>query len=162
MNLVNISKANYDDVSKIYADGIKTGCATFETVVPNWEDWDKAHLTFARIALMHNNNMLGWAALSATSKRKAYRGVAEVSVYVAKNKSGKGIGTKLLKSLIKVSEVNNIWTLQAGIMEANKISIKMHINCGFRQIGYREKIGNLNGKWLNNIILERRSKIIGT
>lgn len=162
MKLIDISKENYADVLKIYSDGIKTGQATFETTIPDWKKWDNDHLPFARIALIDDRKMLGWAALTATSKRKVYCGVAEVSVYVAKNESGKGIGTQLLKSLIKISELNHIWTLQAGIMEANKASIKLHLNCGFRQIGYREKIANLNGVWLNNIILERRSKIIGT
>lgn len=161
MKFIPISKQNYSEVSKIYEDGIDTGLATFETEIPDWNTWNNAHLPFARIALTNEKNILGWAALKSVSKRSVYKGIAEISIYVATNESRKGIGTKLLKSLIEISEAHGIWTLQASIMDENKASIQMHLNCGFRVIGFREKIGKLNGNWLNNTLLERRSKIIG-
>lgn len=162
MEFKPISKANYSSVAKIYQDGISTGVATFETKVPIWDVWSKAHLPFGCIALFTNEGtMQGWASLAAVSSRCVYGGVAEVSVYVAANARGKGYGKLLLKQLITISEQNNIWTLQAGIMRANKASLHLHKECGFREIGYREKIGRLNGKWLDNIILERRSAIVG-
>jgi len=161
LKLTPISKQNYSEVCKIYEDGIHTGLATFETEIPDWNNWNNAHLPFARIALTNKKIILGWAALKSVSKRSVYKGVAEISVYVATKENGKGLGTKLLKSLIEISEANGIWTLQASIMDANKASIQIHLNCGFRVIGFREKIGKLNGNWLNNTLLERRSKIIG-
>tara|TARA_R110000868_G_scaffold68720_1_gene203199 strand:+ start:31445 stop:31933 length:489 start_codon:yes stop_codon:yes gene_type:complete len=161
MQFFPITESYYPEVAQIYEEGIKTGMATFETTVPDWNTWDSSHLPFGRIALTENAQILGWASLSPVSSRCVYGGVAEVSVYVAEKARGKGIGKKLLQELIRISEENNLWTLQSGIMSANKSSIQMHINCGFRVIGYREKIGQLHGIWLDNVILERRSKIIG-
>ena len=162
MKFTPIVEKNYAEVAKIYQEGIKTGIATFETTVPDWNTWSSSHLSFGRIALQENHKILGWASLSGVSNRCVYGGVAEVSLYVAETERGKGIGKMLLKELIKISEENKIWTLQAGIMKSNQPSIQLHLNCGFRMIGFREKIGKLNGIWLDNVILERRSKIIGT
>jgi phosphinothricin acetyltransferase len=156
-----ITETNYSQIAKIYEEGIKTGMATFETIAVDWETWDKNHLPVGRITLQEGNTVLGWASLANVSSRCVYGGVAEVSVYVSEKSRGKGIGKKLLLELIKISEKNGFWTLQSGIMRDNKASIQMHINCGFREIGYREKIGQLNGVWLDNILLERRSKTIG-
>ncbi|WP_223034429.1 GNAT family N-acetyltransferase [Hanstruepera marina] len=161
MTFTTISKENYLEITQIYEYGIKTGSATFETKIPNWKEWDSKYLPFARIALVIQNQIVGWAALSAVSKREVYYGVAEVSVYVAKHFQQKGIGTTLLKKLIEESELNGIWTLQSAIFSNNKVSIKMHENCGFRTIGYRERIGKLKDVWHDNVIMEKRSKIIG-
>ncbi|NNE31403.1 MAG: N-acetyltransferase [Winogradskyella sp.] len=161
MSFIDIKEKHYKEVTRIYEQGIKTGIATFETSVPNWNKWNASHLNFGRIAYTENLKILGFATLSPTSTRKVYAGVAEVSIYVDEKERGKGIGKKLLLQLIKTSEQNGIWTLQASIMDANQLSIKLHTGCGFRIVGYKEKIGNLNGVWLNNTILERRSKIIG-
>ncbi len=161
MQFNSITKANYNQVAQIYEEGIKTGMATFETKSVDWSTWDKNHLKFGRITLQDGETILGWASLASVSSRCVYGGVAEVSVYVAEKARGKGIGKKLLLELIKISEDYNIWTLQSGIMRDNKASIQMHINCGFRIIGYREKIGQLNGVWLDNVLLECRSKTIG-
>lgn len=161
MKFIPIDKNNYCYVQDIYKEGINTQTATFETTIPDWDTWDNAHLKFSRILITKNTMFLGWAALTPVSKRHVYRGVAEVSVYVSKHHRGKGIGKLLMQKLIETSETNSIWTLQAGIMRANKSSIKLHLNCGFRIIGYRERIGKLNNEWLDNIILERRSKLVG-
>lgn len=161
MKIEPISLTNYNQIAAIYKEGIDSGMATFETNVPIWNVWDAAHLSHSRIALYSDTAIIGWGALSAVSSRKVYRGVAEVSVYVALKYRGLGFGKKILLALIKSSEENGIWTLQSGIMSINKASIKMHLDCGFRVIGYREKIGKLNNSWMDNTILERRSKIIG-
>ena len=161
MTFTAVTNTNYPQVAAIYAEGIETGIATFETTIPDWEKWDASHLALGRIAIIEDNVLKGWAALSPVSSRCVYGGVAEVSVYVAENARGKGYGKILLQELIKISEENALWTLQSGIMKANEASIQMHIKCGFREIGYREKIGQLNGVWLDNVILERRSKLIG-
>ena len=161
MKLIEISEENYSEVARIYGEGLQTGTATFETTIPSWEKWNDGHLPFGRIIAVEDNNYLGWAALSPVSSRCVYGGVAEVSVYVAETARGKGAGAFLLKNLIEISEANNIWTLQSGIFRDNVASHKLHIKCGFREVGYKEKVGQLHGVWKDNVLLERRSKIIG-
>jgi len=154
--------ADWPRVREIYLDGIATGHATFETDAPSWERWDAAHLPFARLVGRQAENILGWAALSPVSQRCVYGGVAEVSVYVSSESRGAGVGGALLRELIEESERNGIWTLQAGIFPENSASIALHLACGFREVGRRERIGKLNGIWRDTILLERRSKTIGT
>ncbi len=157
----DIDAVNYPQVVRIYEQGIATGVATFETSAPTWNEWDKAHLPFGRISYWEGDEMLGWASLTAVSNRCIYQGVAEVSVYVDPDSKGKGVGTALLQKLIQISEEHGIWTLQASIFRENEISIALHKKCGFRVMGYRERIGKLHGKWYDNILLERRSNTIG-
>jgi len=156
-----ITADNFDIVGKIYGEGIKTGLATFESQVPSWEKWDQSHLEFGRITLEKEGQILGWAALSSVSDRCVYGGVAEVSVYVAATARGRGVGEKLLNQLVLESEENGIWTLQSGIMTENYGSIRLHEKCGFRKIGYREKVARLDGEWKDNTLMERRSKKVG-
>lgn len=161
MIVKNIDSSNYHDVAKIYEQGIATGLATFATNIPTWQSWHSSHLPTCRLAAYDGCEMAGWAALTAVSSRCVYAGVAEVSVYVAANCRGKGVGTFLLQQLISKSEEAGYWTLQLGIFTQNKSSILLHKKCGFREVGYREKISNKDGTWLDNIIMERRSKIVG-
>ena len=148
-------------VSSIYEEGIRTGNATFEKEAPGWETWNSDHLQHSRIIASVDNEVAGWAALTAVSGRCVYAGVAEVSVYVAGKFRGQKIGNALLQELIKQSEQNNLWTLQAGIFPENKASIKIHEANGFRTIGYRERIGQMNGVWRDTVLMERRSRVIG-
>lgn len=162
MNIILIEQQHYSEIASIYLQGIATGNATFQTEAPTWENWHQGHLQHSRLAALYNNQIVGWAALSPVSSRCVYAGVAEVSVYIATLFQGKGIGYELLNALVLSSEQNGLWTLQAGIFPENIGSIKLHEKCGFRQIGYREKIGQMpNGLWRDNIILERRSKVVG-
>lgn len=161
MEFKPVTKENFPKLVEIYSQGIATNIATFQNDLPIWKDWDKGHLNFCRISLYDNDKMIGWTALSPVSSRCVYSGVAEVSVYVATDARGKGVGQILLNELIKQSEANGIWTLQSGIFAENKPSIKLHENCGFRIVGYREKIGKKNGVWKDNILMERRSQVIG-
>ncbi len=161
VTIKSMLQEHWGQVKQIYESGIATGIATFETTAPSWEKWNDGHLAFARLVAVDNNEVVGWAALSPVSSRCVYGGVAEVSVYVADKHKGKGIGKLLLQKLIKESESNRIWTLQAGIFTDNAASVKLHEKVGFRVIGHREKIGKLNDIWKDNYILERRSKIVG-
>ncbi len=154
--------ADWPRVREIYLEGIATGHATFETDAPSWDAWNAAHLPFARLVARHVEDAVGWAALSPVSQRCVYGGVAEVSVYISGESRGMGIGKKLLTSLIQESERNDIWTLQAGLFPENAASLALHLACGFREVGRRERIGRLNGIWRDTILLERRSKTIGT
>ncbi len=161
MKLIEISEENFSEVARIYGEGLQTGTATFETTIPKWEKWDAGHLSFGRILASEENKPLGWVALSPVSSRCVYGGVAEVSVYVSEAARGEGVGEFLLKKLIEISEANNIWTLQSGIFRDNVASHKLHIKCGFREIGYKERVGQLKGVWKDNVLLERRSKTVG-
>lgn len=161
MEIRPITKDNFPEVVEIYKQGLATNIATFQNDLPQWEDWNKGHLDFCRISIYENNKMLGWTALTPVSSRCVYAGVAEVSVYIAQKERGKGIGKILLNELITQSEANEIWMLQSGIFSENQSSIKLHEKCGFRMVGYREKIGKKNGIWKDNILMEYRSKNIG-
>ena len=156
-----MAPGDWEEVRRIYLEGIATGDATFETNAPEWEQWDGAHLPCARLVARTSDGLLGWAALSAVSQRCVYGGVAEVSVYVAAAGRGMGAGRRLLQALISESERNEIWTLQAGIFPENAASLAIHRGCGFREVGRRERIGRMNGVWRDTILLERRSAIVG-
>ena len=156
-----MTAADWEEVRSIYLEGIQTGQATFETEAPDWEKWDASHLPQCRLVASRHETITGWAALSLVSSRRVYSGVAEVSVYVARDFRGSGFGRALLQALINCSEQQGIWTLQAGILPENISSLALHKNCGFREVGRRERIGKLGGVWRDVILLERRSETTG-
>ncbi len=153
-------KSDWDSVSEIYKEGITTKMATFETEVPNWQQWNAKYISVCRFVALIKEEIVGFAVLSPVSKRNVYKGVAEVSVYVSNEFRGKYIGETLLKTLIEESEAHGFWTLQASIFSENIASINLHLKCGFRAVGVRERIGKLYGKWYDNHFLERRSNKI--
>lgn len=155
--IVPLLASHWPEVRAIYAEGIATGNATFETEVPAWERWDASHLAAPRLIAHRAGEILGWAALSRVSQRAVYDGVAEVSVYVAESARGQKIGLQLLEALIAESETLGLWTLQAGIFPENMASVRLHERCGFRVVGRREKIAQLHGQWRDTLLLERRS-----
>ena len=159
LRIVDMQTNDWPQVKTIYEEGIATKNATFETSVPEWDDWNKEHLKHCRFVARNGHHIVGWAALSPVSGRCIYGGVAEVSVYIASEVQGKGIGKQLLSKLIEESEKNDIWTLQAGIFPENQASIGLHKKLGFREVGFRDKIGKLDGIWRDVILLERRSKL---
>jgi phosphinothricin acetyltransferase len=152
---------DWPQVRDIYMEGIITGNATFETETPDWQQWDREHLSSCRFVARDDESMKGWAALKPVSSRHAYRGVAEVSVYVKESARGRGCGRRLLEALISSSEQNGIWTLQAGILAENLPSLELHRRCGFREVGRRERIGKLKDKWRDVVLMERRSRAVG-
>jgi len=152
---------DWDAVRAIYREGIVTGNATFETDAPAWEAWDKGHLRACRLVARADGRVMGWAALSPVSGRCVYAGVAEVSVYVSASARGQGIGKALLGALVEESERAGLWTLQAGIFPENMASIVLHRAHGFREVGRRERIGQMNGVWRDVVLMERRSKAVG-
>jgi L-amino acid N-acyltransferase YncA len=160
-----LKRRHWEQVRAVYLEGLATGQATFETETPGWEEWDAAHLPFARIVACEGGaggEVLGWAALSPVSRRRVYEGVAEVSVYVAARARGNGLGVALLGALVEESELNGVWTLQAGVFPENAASLALHARCGFREVGRRERIGRLRGLWRDTLLLERRSGRVGT
>ncbi len=161
MQIRPIQSSHFEAISDIYLQGILTKMATFQTTTGTWEEWDSSHLVHSRLGTFVDNQLIAWAALSQVSSRCVYGGVAEVSIYIHESYRGQGVGKALLKALINDSELHGIWTLQSGIFPENKGSIVLHEHCGFRKIGFREKIGQLDGIWRDNIIMERRSRIVG-
>lgn len=162
MTITKLLAEHWPAVKAIYEEGIATGNATFQASAPEWSAWDGAHLPHSRLVALSADTgaVVGWAALSAVSARAVYAGVAEVSVYIAAGCRGQKIGEGLLGMLITESEQNGIWTLQAGIFPENVASLRIHARCGFRQVGYRERIGQMHGVWRDTVLLERRSRIV--
>ncbi|WP_238881833.1 GNAT family N-acetyltransferase [Clostridium sp. YIM B02551] len=160
VNIRSMVKQDWEGVARIYQQGMDTNISTFQTECPSYEEWDKGHVKSCRLVALEGEKVIGWAALSAVSSRCVYAGVGELSIYIDNNYKGKGVGSKLLSCLITESEDHEYWTIQSGIMEENEASINLHKKCGFREIGYREKVGkDRNGKWRNTIMMERRSPL---
>ncbi|MBM7651762.1 phosphinothricin acetyltransferase [Neobacillus cucumis] len=156
-----MQREHWDQIREIYLEGIATGNATFQKVAPSWEEWDSSHVKECRLVARLEEKVLGWAALTPVSGRCVYAGVAEVSIYVSQSNYGKGIGSRLLNSLIEQSEQNGFWTLQSGIFPENVASLKLHSKHGFREVGRRERIGKMDGVWRDTVLLERRSNKVG-
>ena len=160
--LRTLTHRDWPAVEAIYAAGIATGNATFETEPPPWERFDSSKLpTHRLVAVDRTDNVLGWVAVSLVSTRAAYRGVVEHSVYVAPGAGGRGVGTALLTALIDSTEAAGIWTIQSGVFPENKRSLNLHQRLGFREIGIRERVGEHGGQWRDVLLIERRSNIAG-
>ena len=154
-------KSDFPSVKDIYQQGIDSGEATFQEQAKDYDVWNESLLPSCRLVAESNRQIIGWAALSSTSNQCVYSGIAEVSVYVSSNSQGLGVGNSLLEALIKASEEEGIWTLQAGIFPENKASIHIHSKNGFKVLGIREKLGQMNGIWRDIVFMERRSKVVG-
>lgn len=154
-----MTETDWPEVSRIYQEGMDTNLATFQSECPSWNEWNSSHLKDCRLVLTEKvGEVLAWGALTAVSGRCVYAGVAEVSVYVAQSHRGRGVGKALLLELIHCSERSGFWMLQSGIMQDNAASIRLHESCGFRMVGYREKIGRDRfGNWRNTVLMEKRS-----
>ena len=153
-------------VLSIYQTGIDTGQAAFAEKAPDWFNWDQDHVEPCRLVIELENSVVGWAALSTVSTREVYRGIAEISIYIDTNHSGKGFGKLLMQALIKSAEHAGFWTLQAGIFRENIGSMKLHQFCGFKQLGVRQRpgkmtFGPLKGQWRDVVLMEYRSQVTG-
>jgi L-amino acid N-acyltransferase YncA len=157
LKIRDLRPGDWPEVTVIYAAGVATRNATFETDVPPWEEWDARHLARPRLAAVETGAVVGWAALSPVSARACYAGVAEDSVYVAPGRQGRGVGRALLEELVARSEAEGLWTLQTSIFPENRASLALHLRCGFRVVGVRERIGRLDGVWRDTVLLERRT-----
>lgn len=154
--------SDWEQVAQIYLEGIRTGMATFQDTVPTWEEWNGAHLASCRLVIRSGKCILGWTALSPYSNRPVYAGVAGLSIYIAEKCRGLGLGKALLGRLILESERHGFWTLQSRIIRENTASIALHVKCGFREVGYYEKLGKMNdGVWHDVVLMERRSRVVG-
>jgi L-amino acid N-acyltransferase YncA len=156
-----LTAEHWPAIKAIYEDGIATGDATFDAAAPGWAAWDRSHLTGHRLVAVRDGRVVGWAALSPVSERCCYAGVAEVSVYVARAATGQGVGRALLERLVAGAEAAGIWTVQAAIFPENTASLALHRRCGFRTVGVRERLGKMDGRWRDVVLLERRSPVVG-
>jgi L-amino acid N-acyltransferase YncA len=154
-------RSDWPRVAEIYAQGIEAGQATFETSVPTWNEWDGIHLPAPRLVARRGRRAVAWAALAPVSSRCAYRGAAEVSIYVDAGLRGRGVGRALLTALVAASEEAGLWTLEAWVFPENAASVGLFARCGFREVGVRERLGALDGRWRDVLLLERRSAVVG-
>jgi len=161
MVIDSLKPADWEQVRSIYVEGLATGNASFETDAPTWEQWDESHVQHSRLAARDGGRLVGWAALAPVSRRRCYAGVAEVSLYVAAHRRGRGIGKALMLAVIESSERHGIWTLQGATFAENTASIRLQQSCGFRIVGGRERIGQRDGVWRDTILTERRSGVVG-
>lgn len=157
MLLRSLTPSDWPLIKRIYEEGLATGMATFETAAPpNWEAWDQKYLRVCRWGAVGENQLMGWIALTPFSKRRVYRGVGEISVYVGAGYRGKGVGKQLMQKVISEAPEQGLWTLQSAIFAQNKTSIQLHLDLGFRQVGIRERIAMRDGQWHDNVLLEYR------
>jgi L-amino acid N-acyltransferase YncA len=161
LSMSPLAPHDWGAVRSIYLEGIATGDATFERSAPDWDQWDQGHLRQCRFVALAPIEVVGWAALSPVSRRAVYAGVAETSVYVAQRARGHGVGKALLTAVVAASEQHNIWMLQAGIFPENVRSLDLHRGAGFRIVGTRERLGCMDGRWRDVILMERRSVVAG-
>jgi L-amino acid N-acyltransferase YncA len=149
---------DWPDVTRIFEDGLDVG--TFEETVPSWEDWDASHLAAPRLAARDGGEVLGWAVLAPISRRACYRGVVENSIYIAPAARGRGVGRALLLELVRRADAAGVWTIQAHTFADNAASIALHQACGFRFVGFRERLAQKRGVWRDTALLERRSELV--
>ncbi|MFD5785497.1 GNAT family N-acetyltransferase [Streptomyces sp. NPDC127037] len=159
--VVPLTAGHADEVIAIYRAGIDEGNATFETAAPTWAEFDAAKLPEHRFAAVdETGRVLGWVAAARVSRRRAYAGVVEHSVYVRPDARGLGVASVLLKALIGSTDAAGIWTIQSGIFPENTASLAVHERAGFRVIGTRERVGLHHGRWRDVVLVERRSPVV--
>lgn len=152
-----MEKCDWERVSEIYKQGIESGKATFTATCPSFEEWDRNHLKECRLVYEEDGMVYGWAAVSPTSYREVYKGVVEVSIYIDEKKTGKGIGTQLMQAVIEGARACGFWSIFSVILSVNRGSIEFHKKCGFREIGYKERIAKDRfGVWQNTTLMELR------
>ncbi|MEL4026986.1 N-acetyltransferase family protein [Lysinibacillus endophyticus] len=150
-----LEKEDIPDVLTIYQLGIDTGIATFETMAPSVDEWDKKFHPKLRYVFEENKNILGWVSVTPVSSREVYKGVGEVSIYIHPHAKGKGGGTQLLQHLIEQAKLLDYWMLQASIFEVNTASIQLHKKVGFHVVGVRKGIARKNDQWMNTVLMDQ-------
>lgn len=162
LKIRGMAEEDWPAASAIYLQGMLGGNATFAQEVPMWREWSRSHITDLRYVAVDAKGVIqGWAAVAPVSQRSVYRGVLEVSVYVARHVQKVGVGSALLAHLIENAERKGVWTLCAGIFPENDASIRLHEKHDFVRVGLRQKLGRLNGAWRDVCLYERRSKVVG-
>ncbi|MGB7238024.1 MAG: metalloregulator ArsR/SmtB family transcription factor [Rhodococcus sp. (in: high G+C Gram-positive bacteria)] len=151
-----MTDSDWEAVRRIYAEGIATGDATFETDVPSQQVLDEKWSVGHRWVAVVDEQVVGWATLAPVSDRDCYRGVAENSVYVGDGFRGRGVGKSLIHKQVNEADAAGLWTLQTSIFPENRASIALHHSSGYRTVGIRERVAQLDGVWRDTVMLERR------
>jgi L-amino acid N-acyltransferase YncA len=151
-----MTPADWPAVQAIYAEGIATRAATFETEPPDYDSFDASHHAEHRLVAVENGSVVGWVALAPTSTRACYAGVVENSIYVSESGRGRGIGRALMEAVIASAAAGGIWSIQAGMFPENAASLALHEGLGFRSVGRFERIAQLDGVWRDTVLLELR------
>ncbi|MCH5324256.1 MAG: N-acetyltransferase [Eubacterium sp.] len=148
---------DWERVEAIYLQGIEKGIATFNTKSPSYEQWDREHIDSCRLVYIDGEKVVGWVALSPISGRCAFSGCAEMSIYIDNDFQGRGIGTELVKRLVREAQKHGYWTIMSSVTSINSASVALHKKCGFREIGYCERMAkDLFGNWQNVTLFELR------
>jgi L-amino acid N-acyltransferase YncA len=95
-------------------------------------------------------------AASRRSTRECYAGVVEHSVYVSEGARGQGVGRALLDAFVTAARGAGSWTIETSIFPENTASRALHERCGFRLVGRRERIAQLDGVWHDTLLYELR------
>ncbi len=143
-------------MARIYNDGIEDRTATFE-IIPRTTDnirawFDGVH---PMVVVEDNGQVIAFASTSTYRPRQCYDGIAEFSVYVAREARGRGAGKLALTKLIEVAAAAGFWKLVARIFPENQNSLKLVRSLGFREVGVYEKHGQLDGVWRDVVIVEK-------
>jgi L-amino acid N-acyltransferase YncA len=160
VELRTMTASDWPAVERIWAEGIGTGNATFETEPPTWDEFDASRLAAHRLVAELDGTLVGWAALAPVSSRECYAGVVENSIYVSEHARGRGVGRALMGALVAGADAAGIWTIQTSIFPENRASLALHERAGFRVVGHRERIARLEGVWRDTLFLERRSPAV--
>jgi L-amino acid N-acyltransferase YncA/DNA-binding transcriptional ArsR family regulator len=146
-------------VLEIYAEGLATRNATFETTVPTAREMADRWVPGLAWVAEVDGEVVGWTAISPVSSRECYSGVGESSVYVAEAARGRGVGKALLHTQVTGADRAGMWTLQTSIFPENRASVALHHSAGYRTLAVRTRIARLDGEWRDTVLLERRSEV---
>ena len=149
-------------ITAIYGHAVRHGLASFEIDPP-----DAAEMTARRAKILERGDpylvvadgegaVLGYADVGPYRPRPAYRFAVEDSIYLAPGQQGKGIGRRLLSSLITRCEARGYRRMIAVIGDsANAASISMHAACGFAHVGIIPALGWKHGRWVDSVLMQR-------
>jgi L-amino acid N-acyltransferase YncA/DNA-binding transcriptional ArsR family regulator len=154
-----VEEADMEAVVAIYAEGLETRNATFETRVPTGPALRSRWMPGLAWVAELDGEIVGWSAVASTSSRECYRGVGESMVYVAGSARGRGVGRALLHTQVNEADAAGVWTLQASVFPENRASLALHHAAGYRTLAVRTRIAQLDGQWRDTVLLERRSDV---
>lgn len=143
-------------IAGIYNQGIEDRTATFETRPRSAEEvaaWFGG--AYPVVVVEAGGRVVGFASTSPYRPRACYAGIAECSVYVAREARGRGVGRRALEALVAAAEAGGFWKLVSRVFPENAASRALLRATGFREVGVYEKHGQLDGAWRDVIIVER-------
>lgn len=146
-----------DAIARIYNEGIEDRLATFETRLRSTDEIaERIRSTdHPLVVAVDDGRVLAWAGTGMYRDRQCYAGVAEFSFYVAREARRRGIGTAILRELVRVAEERGFWKLVSRIFPENAASLRACAAAGFRVVGTYRSHAQLDGEWRDVVIVER-------